>query len=223
MRTRGFPLLAILLAPLALSACGDSAKKSGGGTGGAGAPSGTGGTTPAGTGGIAAGTGGATPTGTGGTTSDAAPVDSASACKVPCLATLDSECLPSGACTEQAVGPLGIATNRCYDNGVKILSDVMIGLPNSTLKITHKKADGSVCFTVEGTLNGATAATVTWKDPAGNAVATGTYAFTTMAATIMCGGQTFDAQAAASCGALRNLPRAPGSPSTGGCSMGSCM
>jgi hypothetical protein len=228
MRVVGLSLMAVVVGSVSvftLAGCDETAPPRGSG-GSGGTASGTGGTigTP-GTGGTVAG-GGGTVAGTGGTAggSDAAaPDDTASSCSIPCLADIDRECVPSGACMEQAAGPLGIASNRCYDNGVKILTDIAIAFPASTLKITHKKADGSVCFTVEGTVQGTTTATVTWKDAGGAAVATGTYNLTTMAATIMCGDQTFNAQAALGCGATRNLPRAPGSPSTSGCSMGVCM
>src|SRR4051812_4198320 len=69
----------------------------------------------------------------------AGPADTASACKIPCLANIEDECVPTGACVEQATGPLGIAANRCYENGVKILTDIALALPATTMKITHRK------------------------------------------------------------------------------------
>jgi hypothetical protein len=221
MRAAGIFVVATTLASSSLWSlgCDESSPRSSGGTGGA-SVSGTGGTGAPPNGGAGPGTGGAgTTPGTDAATSD---TSTASMCKIPCLATIDSECLPEGACVEQPVA-LGLVSNRCYDNGVKILSQLALGLPTSTLKIIHRKADGSVCFTVEGTVKGTTEASVTWKDPAGTAVATGTYDITTMAATISCGNQQFSAQDALRCGATRNLPRAPGSPSSGGCTMGMCM
>jgi len=209
-----FEIGLVMVLALWPAACKDSDPKT---------PDGTGGST--GTGGVAppAGTGG-TPA-TGGSTGDAAnSPDTTSTCNVPCLADIDRECVPSGACVEQATGPLNIAANRCYDNGVKILTDIALGVPSSTMKITHKKIDGSVCFTVEGTLQGTTMAAVTWKNAAGMPVATGTYNLSSMEANIMCGDQSFDAQATRGCGATRNLPRAPGGGGTpSSCTMGMCM
>jgi hypothetical protein len=222
MRSVGLSLVVVTLASVMIGGC-DETSSFPRGTGGAGGSAiGTGGVT--GTGGTtAAGTGGASAS-TGGSPGDAAgPADTASACKIPCLANIEDECVPTGACVEQATGPLGIAANRCYENGVKILTDIALALPATTMKITHRKPSGEVCFTVEGTLQGTTNATVTWKDAGGTAVATGTYNLTTMAATIMCGDQTFGAQAALGCGATANLPRAPGSVSTSTCTMGACM
>jgi hypothetical protein len=141
-------------------------------------------------------------------------------CNIPCIANIDNECRAMGACMEQT-GLLG-TNNRCYANGVKIINDVMIGLMPS-LTTTQKKPDGSICFTMTGTLSGQSA-TLVWKNAAGATVATGTYDTMSMKAKIMCGAQSYDATPGDACASKLNLPTLPGMtapPSS--CTRGTCM
>ena len=210
--------------------CGSDNKSSGssagGGTGiGTGGVSGSGGAGgPATTSDASAGRGGSSgtsdagATGAGGSTagrSDAA----AGTCEIPCLATINNDCQPVGACVEQTTG---FNSRRCYANGVKVGSEVTIAVM-PTIIISHRKPDGSLCFSMEGVLNGQSAR-LTWKSAAGATVATGTYDTTTMKTTVMCGATSYETTASGACAASLNLPSLPGSaPAPNNCTMGACM
>jgi hypothetical protein len=91
--------------------------------------------------------------------------------------------------------------------------------------MTSKKADGNVCYTIEGVLVNTMSATLIFKDATGKQAGTGTYNLTTNDATIMCDGASFDAAAVRSCAGVLRLPSLPtgGTPPAGGdCTAGTC-
>lgn len=186
--------------------------------------------TPGGSGGASASAGGNNGAGTGGSAGDAGtPPGSdsgapAGECNIPCLANINKDCVPMGACVEQSMEVFGtkIGANRCYDNKVKIITAFSLQPPGVT--VTHRKPDGSVCFSMEGALT-TTDATITWKDAAGMVIARGKFDTATMKATsISCGDQSFDPSSATSCAAAQNLPTIAGTGTPpSGCTPGACM
>jgi hypothetical protein len=227
---RTFVLLTLVSAT-SVWACSDTKPVQTAADAGAGGITGTGGAGGAGgviTDGGATGTGGATSTGgttgTGGTTAGAdAGTPPGSGCTIPCLVTLTQDCVPSGTCMEQSGGIT--ADNRCYSNGVKV-GTMLAVLPTPSLTLTTKKPDGGVCYTVTGALTSvqATTAALVLKNAAGQQVATGSYNLTTMQASVMCDGATFDAAAVASCAGVLSLPSLPGTTTAGpgSCTAGTC-
>ena len=214
--------LIALTSGFATSACSDDAKRPGGtaagGSAADGAVPGTGGAL--GGGGLG-GAPGLADGPAGSADGSANQGDAAATCKVPCLANIGADCIPEGTCIEQP-GLLGLS-NLCYANGVKVLT-TLVPLPPGAV-VTHRKANGSLCYSVEGSIT-ANMVTLTWKDAAGVAVATGVYDTQTKVPTVTCGTQSFGAADLAGCAAGMNLPSVPGS-ATGApatmCTQGSCM
>lgn len=94
----------------------------------------------------------------------------------PSIEALRQACVPLAPCTSSQTPPPMYPPDFyfCYDNGVRIAS--MSTATGS--RHTQYKPDGtSVCFIIDTTFSGASGrmVTETWKDPAGNIVATETY------------------------------------------------
>jgi hypothetical protein len=97
-----------------------------------------------------------------------------------CLQALFAACPTDGACTRPAGdGGSADSSRRCFASGVVATSaseaDASIG---PTTIVTVTKSDGSVCYTLEDALvaaHGLETGLWTWKDPAGNTVATASY------------------------------------------------
>jgi hypothetical protein len=233
MRSARTLVLCALAAAATLAGCDEDKKPASAGTSDAGATGGTVGTGTAGTTGAA--TGGTTGTGNGGTSGNGgaagtpgaggAPgtggigVPPAAACNIPCIVEISKDCVPTGACLEQSSGLF--ASNKCYANGVKVISTAV--LANPPVYSSVYKKDGNVCYTLDAEL-AANGATLKWKNPAGAVVATGTIDSTKNEATVTCGGQTYDSAATAACAGTLSLPSLPGIPggSATTCTMGAC-
>jgi hypothetical protein len=158
--------IAALVGAVALAAvgCGSSARPGTPGAGGGGS---------AGSG--LAGSGGAPTGGSGGQ-------DGGVPATPSCLAQLAAPCLIGGACTYTADPNIGGKDDWCFGSGVRLSSDPVTSCngPQETIETTNltvRKPDGSICYTLEWTCNCANGCAdtgaVTWKDPAGNVVATG--------------------------------------------------
>jgi hypothetical protein len=108
-------------------------------------------------------------------------------CDYPqCLKDLQSGCVPSGSCTMQT-DLSTFSTNVCYANGVKFSSGVSLGTLES---VTTWKNGASVCYSVGTASASSTSADLTWKNPAGNVVATAHEDLTANTITITCTGAT---------------------------------
>jgi hypothetical protein len=177
---------AVLVGAVALVvlACGNSRQPGTPGTGGGG-PTGTGGSV-AGSGGVAA-TGGSG--GHGGV--PAAP---------SCLAQLASSCLLGGACTYSTDPNIGGKFEWCFGSGARVSREPITYCGsdppqmNEATRLTIRKPDGSVCYTLEWTCSCqdpcVETGAVTWKDPAGNVVATGQTTYQSTRISCARGGET---------------------------------
>lgn len=117
----------------------------------------------------------------------------AGSCEVPqCILGLMAACIPGGACTSSTSGNIasGIVANNCFANGVKSMTSMTTGASGLSNEMTWYKADGSLCFTMDGTTDANGNATE-YKDAAGNVVATATATLTDGKMTYSCDGQTF--------------------------------
>ena len=181
VRSRRFTTCAIVCCLASMLACSNGAGKGDAGQGGTGGTalggSGTGGaagtTAAAGTGGTAgttaAGTGGA-----GGGTSVQSWED------LPCLQKLFAQCPLDGACKLQYADG-GNEYVACYPSGVTVSKtsssfQCAASDPNQTEE-QIRKPDGSLCYTVKGTLLGCETHQTTWIDGTGTVVAGGSYGF----------------------------------------------
>jgi hypothetical protein len=119
---------------------------------------------------------------------DAAP-PSAGGCAFPkCLADLMSTCTPTGRCVQQRVmGGGGIATNFCYDNGIKLITSVAGNGRNPMVAIRVMRADGTGCYTVQPESRGSGVTGLNYLAPSGQVVAIGTLERNRL--TINCTGQ----------------------------------
>jgi hypothetical protein len=91
-------------------------------------------------------------------------------CLPPCLAALETPCLPAGTCVGDTTN-----MNFCYSNGVKDLTTVD---PTTDLQTTVRTTTDGVtaCFSeilAPSTLTGH--GTLTWRDASGNPVASATF------------------------------------------------
>jgi hypothetical protein len=99
---------------------------------------------------------------------DAAPtMPPPSSCAPKCLAALEADCMPSGACMQQRAGRGG-APATCYANGVKFLPMAAMG-GTSVTRVT--KPDGTLCYTLTVEAGGGGVTAFTYGDPSGNLVA----------------------------------------------------
>jgi hypothetical protein len=95
-----------------------------------------------------------------------------------CLRALLCACAPEGKCVEEASGP--DASNVCFETGVRASLGYMAGsgsCPHGDLYVHVPKANGTLCYRYEAYTATSTACEVTqhtWKDAAGNVVASGT-------------------------------------------------
>jgi hypothetical protein len=96
----------------------------------------------------------------------------ATACAVPCLASLDRECPAVGACIEEPTPSGGVG--RRYSNGVSACAGLFQSA-NAMISwglLSYYKADGSPCFQVQDVTK--TTPSFLWFGPTGVRVATGT-------------------------------------------------
>jgi hypothetical protein len=105
----------------------------------------------------------------------------------PCLQAIH-DCADSRLpCTSQSTST-GFAA--CFSNGAKWITSVDITSGLTTLRFV--KSDGSLCATeAMAPQDGSTGTSVTYKDPSGATIATGTL-YSGVSATILCGGQTYN-------------------------------
>lgn len=140
-----------------------------GGTGGTGAIAGVGGM--AGVGGVAGGAGMAG----GGGTGDQAGGGGTGGVPIPhvelpaCVKDLIAACPTSGTCSTPKVQNTGVPIPYCFANGVHAVSTNLATPASDGMQVS--KPDGSLCYTYEQ-VSGTGAHT--WKDAAGNVVATAT-------------------------------------------------
>ena len=95
-----------------------------------------------------------------------------------CLQQLIGQCAPEGACI-MTTAPAGFGTT-CFDSGVSASANVTSdsrACGGNVQTMTVAKSDGTPCYTFESYLDASNAACsvtlYTWKDAAGNVVATG--------------------------------------------------
>jgi hypothetical protein len=151
-----------------------------------------------------------------------------------CLQNLVTACPLAAACTfSRSAG--GAADRYCFASGATLeimqvtFCDAAMTVPAATTVQTVRKADGSVCYTVESTCvcsMGCEQTNVTWRDAAGQAVAaeeinaTGQHSVACPGAAIS---RVDCAQEEAPAGCA-SWPQIPGSPnsSTASCTEGTC-
>lgn len=95
-----------------------------------------------------------------------------------CLQELLAPCVPAGACVTQAEP---MSSQTCFASGVRVSQGYMVEpqacAPGASY-VHVKKPDGSFCYRLESYVDASIDCHLTrftWKDGAGNVVATGTY------------------------------------------------
>jgi len=151
----------------------------------AGSCPGVGGTS--GRGGMGGGTGGTAAGGTGGGRGGTGGYSTADLELPACVKNLVAACATGGTCTSAETDG-GTVSDLCFASGVRATFSGQIGGTSSsprTVRVT--KADGSPCYSLETALIGGELYRYTWKDAAGEVVATGTNTpFETPSFKIMC-------------------------------------
>lgn len=125
----------------------------------------------------------------------------ASGCQVPCLAAIARDCMPAGACLEEN------GNVRRYDNGFMActggFSSVHTGHFNSS--ITYYRPGGARCFTLDYASSRDALPWFTWKDGAGNLVASGTLDAKGKPV-VFCGDEFYGAAPLSTCWVAHTLP-----------------
>lgn len=152
------------------------------------------------------------------TTPDTAPIEPNSCAEVNCpaLFAIANQCNPaSDSCTYDvtAQGPPRI-TSYCLAGGIKKISTTTFSGNDYATTMEAKKPDGSACYTL--LINGnEEREALTWRDPAGTQLATGTWDADSGQLIFTCGGVSYDVTGL-------GCPGSDTEPSPSDCTEGTC-